>query len=230
MRLDGLMWWVETLRRPKHLVLTFRNVPVLTREYVQSCKKALGKFRRLKLMRPVTGGLWAMEITNEGKGWHLHFHLVCEMPFIPVQDISAAWKRCTDCESFIVHIEDATKGGMRANLPRYVTKYCGKGFRPHDWDAEQLGQFVRAVEGGRTFGVFGSLLGARAEWRAWLETFRQSRRVCECGCSEKRYFSEAEWQWKEHFTGYQGTAKPRAPGICCQIPIHLPDSCRVWPD
>jgi hypothetical protein len=209
MRLDGLMWWVESLRRPKHLVLTFENVVVLTKEYVSQCKKSLAKFRRTKLMRPVSAGLWAMEITNKGKGWHLHFHLVVEAPWLPVREISRVWKKVNGGAGEVVWIEDATRGGLRVNLPKYVTKYVGKGFRPHEWTAKQLGEFVRAVEGGRTFGVFGELLGKRKEWSEWLKVLRESRRKCECGCCSKRYFSEKEWLIHEE--GVPGWPEVKAP-------------------
>ena len=211
MRLDGLMQWVESLKSPKHLVLTFQNVPILTKEYIHQCKAALGKFRRTKLFRSVKGGLWALEITNKEHGWHLHFHLVIESPFLPVREVSATWKKVNGGKGEVVWIEDASRGGLKANLPRYVTKYTGKGFRPHEWSAEKLRQFVVAMSGCRAFGVFGNLLGQRKAWREWLKTFRQSRRVCECGCSEKKYFSELEWQWKQQFTGWSGSDKPRPP-------------------
>lgn len=197
-RIDGLMFFVEKMRQPKHLVLTFRNVNTLTDNYLRSCVKALQRFRRRKIFAGVKGGLWAMEITNEDKGWHVHFHLVIDGPWLDVRAVSATWKECTDCESFVVWIESASRGGLRANLPRYVCKYSAKGFRPHDWTAEKLGQFATALERVRVFGVFGELLGARKEWAAWVRSVRESRRKCECGSCEKRYFSDLSLQWADH--------------------------------
>ena len=208
MRLDGLMWWVETLKQPKHLVLTFANVESLTAEYIAKCKKSLAKFRRTKLFSGVRSGLWAMEITNKKRGWHLHFHLVIDAPWMDVREISRVWKKVNGGVGEIVWIESADKGGLRANLPRYVTKYCGKGFRPHDWTPEMLEEFVTAVEQGRTFGVFGELLGKRTEWRDFIKTLRKSRRECECGCASKSYYSQLEWQWKENFTGFDRGRPP----------------------
>jgi hypothetical protein len=218
MRLDGLMHWVESLSRPKHIVLTFRNVPRLTAQYVKKCKSALTRFRRRKLMAGISAGFWAMEITNKGKGWHLHFHLVVEAPFIDVRLMSAVWADVTGDGSEVVWIEDASKGGLRQNLPRYVTKYCGKGFRPHDWTPEQLGEFVDSVADGRTFGVFGALMGHRKEWAEWLKTVRVSRRKCECGCSSKKYYSDAEFEWHTHFTGFsRGSRPPPSTPICVDM-------------
>lgn len=230
MRLDGLTWWTDTIKQPKHLVLTFRNVDVLTADYVAACKKSLAKFRRRRLFRHVTGGLWAMEITNKGNGWHLHFHLVIDSPWMDVRLISEAWAESTGDGSNVVWIQDASRGGLRANLPRYVTKYCGKGFRPHDWTPEMLAQFVASVSAGRTFGVFGSLLGQRETWREFLQATRTARRACECGCTGFHYFSEHEFQWATDFTGWGGLSKPRPPSAA-ELSLNLTQGrARVWPD
>ena len=152
-----------------------------------------------------------MEITNKGKGWHLHFHLVIEAPFLPVREVSATWKKCNGGSGSVVWIEDASRGGLKANLPKYVTKYTGKGFRPHDWSPSQLEEFVNAVEGGRTFGVFGALLGLRAEWREWLAAHRSSLRKCDCGCAEKKYFSESDWWLLQNPSWPAKVLQPRPP-------------------
>ncbi len=190
-RLKELTWWVDTLKQPKHIVLTLRNVDKLTSRFVADAKKALSRFRRTKLFSGVRGGLWAMEITNKGKGWHLHFHLVVDSPWMDVRAVSAAWSKSNDGKGEVVWVEDASRGGLRANLPRYVTKYCGKGFDISEWDEFTLADFVDAFASGRTFGVFGNLLGARGEWREFVRTSRIERRKCECGCGD---FSYVAWE------------------------------------
>jgi hypothetical protein len=194
-RLKALAWWVDSLKKPKHLVLTLRNVPRLTKGYVSQAKKWLGRFRRCKLFAGVEGGLWAMEITNKGRGWHLHFHLVIEAPWMDVRQISERWSKTTKGAGEVVWIEDASRGGLRANLPRYVTKYTGKGFKLHEWDGDKLCEFLLAMDGGRTFGVFGSLLSKRGDWKQWLAETRAARRKCECGCSDAKFYSPLEFQW-----------------------------------
>jgi hypothetical protein len=196
-RLKGLMFFVEAMSRTKHIVLTFKNVPHLTSEYLSWCKKKLAAFRRRKIFGGAVSGLWAMEITNEGNGWHVHFHLVVDVGWIDVRELSRIWADTCGDGSKIVWIEDATRGGLKANLPRYIAKYASKGFRPQDWTATQFCEFVLAVRDGRTFGVFGALLGKRAEWREWLAEFVLSKKTCECGCCTKRFYSQAEWEWLE---------------------------------
>jgi len=191
-RLKELWFWVERIKQPKHLVLTLKNVPSLTPRFVSAAKKSLARFRRTKIFSGCRGGFWAMEITNKGKGWHVHFHLVVDSPWMDVRVISEKWKMCNGGAGEVVWIEDANKGGLRMNLPRYVTKYCGKGFDISEWNEFDLGDFVSAVSGGRTFGVFGNLLGQRGEWQEFLKRSKAERRKCECGCSEFKYFSDNE--------------------------------------
>jgi hypothetical protein len=194
-RLEGLMFFVEKMVQTKHIVLTFKNVTRLTADYISDCKKKLGQFRRRKFFAGAKGGMWAMEITNNGNGWHLHFHLVVDVPWLDVRQLSAEWQRVCGDGSRIVWIEDATRGGLKANLPRYISKYASKGFRPQDWSGEQFCEFVRAMAGGRSFGVFGNLMGARKEWQAWLAEFVRTKKTCECGSCLKSFYTPQEWEF-----------------------------------
>jgi len=192
-RLTGLLWYVELMKQPKHVVLTFRNVPVLTKAYLKSCLVSFQKLRRRKLWKSVRSGLWCMEVTNEGRGWHVHYHVVVDSPWLNQRELSEAWKSCTPDGSFIVWVNAASHDTVRKNLPKYVTKYAGKGFRPHSWEGEQLAEFVTAMDGVRTFGVFGDLVGKRREHREFLNSVKSARQICKCGCSDFRFFSELEW-------------------------------------
>jgi hypothetical protein len=205
-RLDGLMWFVDLMKQPKHLVLTFRNVPFLSKGYLRRCVKSLQKFRARKLFKSYKAGLWAMEITNEEKGWHVHFHLVVDGSWVQQKQISEVWRKCTDDDSFIVWINDASKGGLKKNLPKYVTKYAGKGFRPHEWDAFKLAEFVEAVDGIRTFGTFGEMFAKRKEWKEWMVLVLSTRKKCECGCSNFKYLSDCELFYRNEIM----VTKPRA--------------------
>lgn len=194
-RLDGLMWFVEKMKQPKHVVLTFKNVPVLTREYLRDCLKVLQRLRRQKIARTWTAGMWAMEITNKGNGWHVHYHLLVESSWFSQKELSVCWKFLTNHESFVVHVSDAGREGIKKNLPRYVASYTTKGTNLASWSSEMLCEFVAALRGCRTFGVFGTLFAARAEFRLWMNETRAAKRFCGCGCQWFRYFSEKEFAW-----------------------------------
>jgi hypothetical protein len=207
-RIDGLMFFVDKMTRTKHLVLTLKNTPRLTAAYLQWARECLAKFRRRKIFRSATAGLWAMEITNEGNGWHVHFHLVVDCAWLPVREVSEQWAQVCGDGSKIVWIEDASRGGLKANLPEYVTKYCGKGFRPESWTSEQLCEFAEAVKDGRTFGVFGALLGARREWREWLKINSANKKKCACGSCDKTYHSTDSYAWYQMMREGRGERPP----------------------
>jgi hypothetical protein len=55
----------QAMTHPKHLILTVKNTPHLTREMVQAIAKAIKKlFRRVFYKKRVLGGLLALEVTN----------------------------------------------------------------------------------------------------------------------------------------------------------------------
>lgn len=192
-RLESLEWLIDQMDQPKHLVLTFKNVPVLTKGYVEKCKKIFSKFRRLKLFSRVIGGFYALEVKWSESGWHLHIHTMMDSGFIAQSVISSAWHYLTNGESYVTWIESASKGKMKEKLPKYVAAYTFKGNEPWVWPDEILRQFVLAFDGVRTFGTFGSFYKRRAELKKFLADIKELRSKCECGCREFRYFSELEW-------------------------------------
>ncbi len=200
------------MERPKHLVLTFKNVEVLTKSYIKKCKEVYNKFRRLKLFSKVVGGFYALEVTWSEKGWHLHIHTMIDSGFIAQDVISSAWYYLTNGESYVTWIESASKGKLKEKLPKYVAAYTFKGNEPWVWPDEILHQFVIAFEGVRTFGTFGSFFKRREELKKFLADIREVRSACDCGCREFRYFSELEW-FMETELALPPPAKKKAPDL-----------------
>lgn len=70
----GLQW-------PLFVTLTIRNSEDV--ESVRFLRESWGKFRRRKLIRErVSGGVAAVEVTNNGKGWHPHLHAVVDCQWL----------------------------------------------------------------------------------------------------------------------------------------------------
>lgn len=218
-RLESLLWFVERMKQPKHIVLTIRNVPRLTTQFLRQAQQSLTRLRRRKLFAGCRSGLWAMEITNKGRGWHVHFHLVADCPWLDVRTLSETWRECNRLESGVVWIESASRGSLKANLPRYVTKYTGKGFQLQNWAADLLGEFVTAIRGVRTFGVYGDLLGARTAHREFLKSVRDTRRRCQCGACSWSYYTQHEYEWHSQFTGFD-RHRTNSPPPRHTIPYH----------
>lgn len=186
LRADGVKWWAAKIKQPKHVVLTVTNTKDLTREHVKEFKGWWSKLRRSKVFKGVRGGFYNLEVTNEGRGWHLHLHALVDVNYLPVRDLEKAWARTTNGAGKIVRVYDARKKDYLAE----VTKYAVKGSQLSGWAASEIITFIRAFMGQRTFGVFGELYGRRKEWADTLAEITNHARTCECGCQKFLYSDE----------------------------------------
>lgn len=214
-RAESLEWWTKQISQPKHVVVTVRNSDTITFARFKWFKACLTKLRRRKFARNWRGGCWNLETTNEGKGWHVHAHLLIDAPWIDPRELATNWADIVGQDFAIVWVRDA----RGADYLREVTKYTVKSSMLAAWPPEEIAHFINAAQGQRMFGVFGSLYGKRTEWRDFLDTLRSGRRQCECGCNQWRVFSETEWLWKCETEGGSATTRPNAP--CSDAPTLL---------
>lgn len=228
-RKESIEWWTRQVSQPKHLVLTVRNTLDLTKPYVLFIKEALAKLRRNKVMSSVKGGFYSMEVTNEGRGWHLHFHLLIDTPWLCMPELSQVWGKLVGQDYAIVKIKDC----RGSEYLKEVTKYAVKGNDLAKLSAESIAEFIEAFSGVRFFGVFGSLYGKRTEWRAWIESLQEIKPVCECGCNTWRLLSPEQALWEEEIGAGAGAQPP--PRVD-QVPHNQGDLpldgtlTIVWPD
>lgn len=204
-RRNSVEWWSREIHQPKHVVLTMTNTHDLTAGHVQELKHCFSKLRHRKFASNWAGGFYGLEVTNEGRGWHLHLHALVDAKWIDAGQLAVQWASVTSGFGKIVRVKDCRKADYMAE----VTKYAVKGSQLAKWSPAQVVEFVNAFEGIRTFGVFGSLFGKRTEFAEWLKTLRDKKPLCPCGCSQLSYFTEVEWFLKQHLPGHQ--AQPRAP-------------------
>lgn len=199
-RAESLEWWTKQIKQPKHVVLTVRNSKVLSWTYVKWFKQCLSKLRRRRAFKNWRGGLWSLEVTNEGKGWHLHAHLLIDVNWIDPQILSQTWANIVGQDFAIVKVKDA----RQHDYLKEVTKYAVKGTQLSSWDPVDIAAFIYAFSGQRTFGVFGDLYGLRSKWASELKALAAGKRRCECGCDQWRVFSEVEWSLQEAQFGQPG--------------------------
>jgi hypothetical protein len=183
-------WWAREMSQPKHVVLTLKNFPRLNKKIVQWAKAAFGKLRRRKFAKNWVGGFYNWEVTNEGKGWHLHVHALVESKWIDSGLLALEWAKVTRGLGRIVKVLDA----RRVDYLKEVTKYAVKGSQLAAWNGDQIKMFIDAFSGVRTFGVFGSLFSKRTKFKDWLKQLQEHRLKCKCGCEEFWYQSDVEYQ------------------------------------
>jgi hypothetical protein len=183
-------WWVRSLSQPKHVVLTVRNQPTLTPEHIDELRRWFTNLRKRKRYASWKGGFYSLEVTNEGQGWHLHIHILVEVKWIDSAQLALDWDSVTNGNGRIVKVKDCRGADYLAE----VTKYAVKGSQLATWKPDEILAFIEAFAQKRTFGVFGSLYGARTEFAEFIAAMKSAKTKCDCGSNQCRYFSEAEWE------------------------------------
>lgn len=203
-RVESLEWWVRQIAQPKHVVLTCRNVDQIGPEYVGWFKDAFTRLRRSSFAANWRGGIYSMEVTNEGRGWHLHMHVLVDADWIDAKVLALKWGRLVGQDFAIVRVQDARRSDYLAE----VAKYCVKGIDLASWSPQDIASFLDSFADRRTFGVFGSCYGRRTEFTEWLAEVHNHKTTCECGCQLFRIFSEPEWEWEQIKRGNRVPDKP----------------------
>jgi hypothetical protein len=191
--------------QPKHIVLTVRNSASVTSQSIRSLKAAWNKLRRSTLARVWRGGCYSIEVTNEGRGWHIHLHALVDCPYVDQSALARKWAALVGQDFSIVYVRSATSRD-------YLKEVCKYACKPQDmaaWSPADIVAWLDASASLRLFGVFGSLLGRRGAWADWLKANLPKTPACECGCMALRFLSPAEYD--ALFLGPPGGTAPRPP-------------------
>lgn len=204
-RQESIGWWMNQVAQPKHVVLTLRNVSDLSRDHIKFAKQSLTRLRGRKFCKNWVGGFWSLEVTNEGRGWHIHFHLLIDARWIDQQQLAIEWNAANKGFGHICYVKD----GRKSDYKKEVAKYVVKGSLLAKWSGRDIQTFCVALDGERTFGVFGTLYGKRTQWREWIASIDATKARCTCGCNELLYYSESEWLARDCIPKSEGeTSRP----------------------
>lgn len=125
----------------------------------QQLAKLRSSFRKLRQRRGfaplITGGVYFIELTRNGKTgeWHPHLHILFEGGFIEHALLKSAWYDITG-DSFVVDIRKLPNSGVAAG---YISKYAGKPMSGKIINIpEAFEEAIEALQGARTFHVFGT--------------------------------------------------------------------------
>lgn len=212
-RKRAVQWWSARISQPKHVTLTVKNTVEITKGHVQEFKRWFKNLRRSKFCGNWQGGFYTIEITNEGKGWHLHIHCLVDAVWIDAIGLSSAWIKATNGMGRIVKVKSA----RCESYLKQVTKYLVKGNQLAAWSPSQLAEFYGAFDGLRTFGVFGSLYGKRTEFAEWFKAMRDQKPACKCGCRDQIIFSEFAWLSRDLTSNPVTEPRPPPPDYTQQI-------------
>lgn len=204
-REQAINWWTNEVSQPKFVTLTCRNTPDLTRAHVKEFKGWWKRLRRRKFARNWLGGFYTLEVTNRGKGWHLHLHALVSAGWIDGGQLAREWCSVSGGMGEIVMVKDARRADYLAKVKSYIVK----GATLAKWSPDQICTFILAFRGERTFGVFGNLYAKRTEYAEWIAAIRDHKPACQCGSCNIRYYSEV--QFLEADLVPTTTTKPRPP-------------------
>lgn len=185
-RAELLRRWSRKITQPKHVVLTMRNFATLTRRKLRQFQNAFRHLRRTRVFEHVSGGCISMEITNEGRGFHLHAHCLLDARWIDAGELARTWGRLVNQEFGIVKILDARERDYATEVCKYVVK----GAELVRWEPEEISQLIHAVRGVRFFSTFGTLFKMRREIAREIASEKPPPPVCPCGCGEFIYEEE----------------------------------------
>ena len=207
-REKSISWWVAEISQPKFVTLTCQNLPDLTTNHIQQFKAWWNKLRRRKFARGWRGGFYSLEVTNRGRGWHLHLHALVDAHWIDGSQLAREWSDITNGLGEIVKVKDARGKEYLERVKSYIVK-------PEQlatWSADKIVTFIQAFDGCRTFGVFGSLYGKRTQFADWLKTLKEAKPRCSCGSNHVTYTSEAEALFADFCPNQPQSARPPPAG------------------
>jgi hypothetical protein len=172
-----LEYIVERMRRPLFVTLTMRNVSTISSADVRKLRRAFGKLRHRKLWKSRTrGGVAAVEITNEGNGWHPHLHAVIDCQWLAwktppppyratpeikkdhykraAQELEKTWSKLLGQETSSIRVKRANKTTIAKEIVKYTVK--NEDLVTAEGSA---GDLIRALESTRLMTTFGTAHG-----------------------------------------------------------------------
>lgn len=170
---------LASLQWPLWLTLTIRNDESET--VLERIREGWKKFRRTKLFTTHTvGGLWAIEVTERGNGWHPHIHAMLDCKWLAYQtpapvpedkphhvhekiefakaELATVWGNCVDQKTAIALA--VRKNG--ATAARELLKYAVKGSDLLE-SVLPVGRMIAEIDAGRTISTFGTLRKKKGE-------------------------------------------------------------------
>lgn len=191
----------EGFRSPLFVTLTEKNHEGTGFDFIRHMRQSFGRLRHLSWWKSrVRGGVAGIEVTNTGKGWHPHLHMVIDCPWLSVT-VPRPRHGCSDaewtssCRRALTEITEQWSLSLRArggvflktasgtagkhgdSIAKEIIKYSVKGSDLVDCK-EPIAPVLRMLDGTRLLTSFGSVYGK-------LKEFDAPKVPCACGtCGE----------------------------------------------
>ena len=167
--------FLPKMKHPVHIVLTVENVEHIDKDYFSWLRNCFTKLRHRKVFEECSGGVYSIETSYnlEVGTWHVHLHVLADVPWIDQGDLSRVWERITG--SCVVWISAVGFRGSQtlAEAAKEIAKYIVK---PGEFllDSDLVDEYLTAVRSMRLLQPFGDLLDVKSEEEPY-------RPECWCG-------------------------------------------------
>lgn len=202
-RLDRYAGAVRLMARPAFLTLTVENSP--DPDSIRQLRNAWSRMRRRKLIaEKVAGGVAAVEVTNQGNGWHPHLHAIIDCDWLSIHVPAPTWTDSQGvydqkCEMAQAELSSVWAGVVKQSeavvwisrmkdLTRliYSLKYCVKGSDLVE-SPDAIAPMIRVLDKSRLVSAFGNLHGRTRE----MDADERPVMVCE-SCGHERSYLPVE--------------------------------------
>lgn len=201
---------VSMMQWPLAITLTVKNTTTMERAMFAHLLGGFRKVRQTTLWRQtVKGGFVACEITNRGRGWHPHLHILADAEWLSLttsppskrwnhekkrevfqkasKELEAVWCKAIGQKTASTHVRRKFGKIGATQMQVEAMKYAVKPGALLECKGSALA-VIRAMKGTRLFSGFGSCYGAK------LDDQSQPRKPClECGMQDG-YVPEAAWR------------------------------------
>lgn len=186
----------------KFLTLTIKNQPDL-KKMTDDLLSSFRKLRQRKFWKKhVEGGAFVIEITNKGKGWHVHLHMVVSGGFLPFQDLLSEWRAVSTGRG--VYVKKIHSSQVLGYLSKYLTKD----------DVGDADQFMMSdvLKCKRLFQVFG-------KWHKPMHKCPKVIAVC-IKCEQSAWFFGNSRQLFNSCMPYEDPIPITRPDLTSRVPDH----------
>lgn len=186
-----------TMQWPLHVTLTVKNTQDISLETFRRLQAAFKKLRRQHIFRRVVGGVASIELTNRGRGWHPHIHLLLDCEWLAdraptIKPFDSRERRAAKCKAAadelgrtwarLVGQRTASVKTRRCAGMVAVTEVLKYAVKPESLIEceDNPGDAIRAMQKARLFVAFGNCYGRTKEFDAAME-----KPECTCGGCEQ---------------------------------------------
>lgn len=244
--------WAKRISQPKHVVLTHKNIPTLTRKIYRNHTRLLAKLRRTKFTTKITFE-WQRKKSGRrrtirkwmpprptGKTITSHpwlggcvstettnegngWHVHAHL-LIDCRFVSAG--RLAKEWAKLVGQKFALVKVMDVREKDYlqeICKYVVEGSELAKWAPDLINEFVQAQRGLRMFNSFGSLREMAPEIRREINAQKPPSPTCECGADDFLYQSEESALLDDVRKLERNKSRPRHSVRVCGVEAHATD-------